>query len=115
MTTSKRGGVTLDVDGKEYAVRVSTNAMVRYQDRAGETFVDGLNALQNATTDIRRARDLFWAALVGDFSVEDAGDLMDEAGIEVAMAKLSEATVLAFPQGDSEGNGEAGKPARKTK
>ncbi|SFR40488.1 hypothetical protein SAMN04488005_1507 [Yoonia tamlensis] len=117
---SKRGGVTLLVDGTNYDVRVTTNAMVRYQDHSGESFLDGIAALQTSQSDVRRMRNLFWAGVshIEDMTPEKAGDLMDEVGFAVALEKVSEAAALAFPQpsdGDAVGNGRAAKAAKPKK
>jgi hypothetical protein len=113
---SKRGGVTLTVGGVDYIVRVNTNAMVRYQDHTGESFLEGIAALQANQSDVRRMRNLFWAGVshLEDMTPEAAGDLMDEAGFAQALEKISEAAALAFPSDDEEkkpGKVRAGKPA----
>lgn len=117
---SKRGGVTLSVDGTNYDVRVTTNAMVRYQDHSGESFLDGIAALQTNQSDVRRMRNLFWAGVshIEDMTPEKAGGLMDEVGFAVALEKVSEAAALAFPQPsdrDAVGNGKAAKAAKPKK
>ena len=112
---SKRGGVTLTADGVEYVVKISTNAMVRYQDHTGESFLDGIAALQEHQGDIRRIRDLFWAGVshIEDMTPEKAGDIMDDVGFATALEKVSDAAALAFPQTeDKSGNVKAGRPAK---
>lgn len=115
---SKRGGVALQAGDAEYLVRISTNAMVKYQDMTGESFLEGIAALQTNQGDIRRMRNLFWAGVshIEDMTPENAGDVMDEVGFAAALEAVSEAAALAFPSeedGES-GNEKAGKPAKKT-
>lgn len=114
---SKRGGVTLKADDAEYLVRISTNAMVRYQDMAGESFLDGIAALQTKQGDIRRMRNLFWAGVshIDGMTPEQAGEIMDDVGFAEALEAVSEAAALAFPadEGAEKGNAPAGKPAQK--
>lgn len=114
---SKRGGITLKVGEQDYLVRISTNAMVKYQDLSGESFLDGIGALQENQGDVRRMRNLFWAGVchMDGMTPEMAGDLMDEAGIADCLEAVSEAAALAFPSDEDEapGNGQAGKPAKK--
>lgn len=116
---SKRGGVTLSHDGDDVIVRISTNAMVRYQDLTGESFLDGIAALQESQSDVRRMRDLFWAGVshIDEMTPEKAGDLMDDVGFAVALEKVSEAATLAFPapEGDASGNVGAVKAANPKK
>jgi len=114
---SKRGGVTLKNGKDTYMVRISTNAMVRYQDHTGESFLDGIAALQTNQSDIRRMRNLFWAGIshIDDMTPEAAGEIMDDVGFAEALEKVSEAAALAFPSDDGEkkaGNVKAGKPAK---
>lgn len=111
---SKRGGVTLSTDDGEYVVRITTNAMVRYQDLTGESFLEGIAALQDDQGDIRRMRNLFWAGIshVDGMTPDKAGDIMDEAGFSEALGAVSEAAVLAFPAGE---DGEAGNAKPRSK
>lgn len=106
---SKRGAVTFEVDGQPYTLRMTTNAMVRYEDRSGESIVEALGKMDGANVSISSVRRLFWTMLVGDLSEEQAGDLMDEIGLTEAAAKLGEAARLAFPQAQPSGN--APKPS----
>ena len=114
---SKRGGVTLAIDGSEYVVRITTNAMVRYQDMTGESFLEGIAALQDDQSDIRRMRNLFWAGVshIEDMTPEKAGDLMDDVGFSEAMNAVSEAAIIAFPasEGGNEGNARPRSKATK--
>lgn len=116
---SKRGGVTLSCDDGQVVVRININAMVRYQDHTGESFLDGIAALQTNQSDVRRMRDLFWAGVshIDGMTPEKAGDLMDDVGFAVALEKVSEAAALAFPPADggASGNGEAVKAAKPKK
>lgn len=114
--SKKRGGVTLKGNGKEYLVRITTNAMVEYQDLSGESFIDGITALQENQTDVRRMRNLFWAGLshIDGMTPLMAGEIMDDVGFAAALDCVSEAATLAFPSGEGEeaGNVTAGKPAQ---
>tara|TARA_R100001369_G_scaffold72489_2_gene100819 strand:- start:9 stop:380 length:372 start_codon:yes stop_codon:yes gene_type:complete len=116
---SKRGGVTLKNGDEEITVRISTNAMVRYQDHAGEPFLTGISALQENQTDVRRVRDLFWAGVshIEGMTPEMAGDLMDDVGFAVAFEKVCEATAIAFPSEEKvpAGNVKAGKSVKAEK
>lgn len=116
MTNSKKGAVSFDVDGATQSLAFTTNAMVRYQDAMGETLLTGLNALQNDPTDIRRVRGIMWAGLVGDFSQDEAGDIMDVVGIMQSVQLLAEAATIAFPEADADlGNAQPAMKSRKAK
>jgi hypothetical protein len=99
MSNSLRGAVPFECDGQTMHLRVTTNAMVRYQDVAGETFLTGLAALEKDPSDIRRIRRMVWAAMShADISEDRAGEVMDEVGLLDIVGLLSEAAAAAFPQ-----------------
>jgi hypothetical protein len=90
---------------------ITTNAMVRYQEAAGETIFQGLQAFDTGDLDIRRLRLMIWAGLVDrSRGLDEIGDLIDELGIRAAAEKLGAAVRAAFPDA-----GEGGAaPAEKT-
>ena len=112
-----KGTVEFEAGGKAYSMRLSTNAQVRYQRAAGETFLDGLTAVQKNPSDLDRLRRLIWASMshTGDLSEDTAGDIMDEIGIETAIAKLSEAVTAAFPKASADAASAAGNARRARK
>ena len=99
-------------------IRLSTNAIVRYQEATGETLLDGMAALEASPGDMRRIRSMIWAGMSHEGISEDAaGDLMDEIGQTEAARLLGEAIRAAFPQAPASGEGDAGNGAagkRKT-
>ncbi|MGR3452878.1 hypothetical protein [Pseudooceanicola sp.] len=115
MTNSKRGEVSFEADGETLTLRLGTNAMARYQDAAGETVQDAFKALEGATFDIVRVRRLFWVALPKGMTEEDAGDLIDIIGIDVAAEKLGEAVIAAFPDAAEVEPGNPPKPRKSKK
>lgn len=99
--TSLRGAVPFA--GERY-FRLSTNALVRYQDAAGETLLEAMAALEQSPGDTRRIRRMVWAALSHEGLTEEAaGDLMDEIGQTEAARLLGEAIRAAFPQAGAPG------------
>ena len=116
MSNSMRGAVAFTVNGEERIIRFSTNAMCRYQDAAGETLMQAVDALQKAPDDMRRLRALFLAGVPGIKSEDEAGDLMDDLGLMEASQLIGRAFEAAFPApekapADASGNGK-GKPAK---
>ena len=110
---SKRGAVSFETEGGTRALRLTTNAMVAYQDATGETLMEGLQSLQERPGDMRRMRAMFWAGL-GSGSLDDAGDLVDEIGLSEAFRLIGEAASLAFPAApeDAAGNPQKGRPKK---
>lgn len=110
MTNSLRGAVSFEVAGDPMSLAITTNAMVRYQDAAGETFLTGLTALQKDPSDVKRIRTMVWSAMahVPGMTHDRAGDIMDAVGIFRMAAILGEAANLAFPA-DEPGNVEGAR------
>lgn len=79
-------------------IALTINAMVRYQERSGETIFAALSALDSGEFDPLRLRRLIWAMLVKRPDDEDAaGSIIDGVGIKTASQALAEAVKLAFP------------------
>ncbi|WP_101341716.1 hypothetical protein [Cereibacter azotoformans] len=96
-----RGAVPFEAEGRERFLRLTTNAQVRYQERAGETLVDAIVAMQGEASqgDMLRLRRLIWAGLGHEGLSEDAaGDLIDEIGLAEASRLLGDAIRAAFPE-----------------
>ncbi|PTR15392.1 hypothetical protein C8J28_114113 [Cereibacter azotoformans] len=120
-----RGAIPFEAEGRARFLRLTTNAQVRYQERAGETLVDAIVAMQGEASqgDMLRLRRLIWAGLGHEGLSEDAaGDLIDEIGLAEASRLLGDAIRAAFPEaakaeaetGDAEGNAQApAKPKAK--
>ncbi|SNT17436.1 hypothetical protein SAMN05421763_105350 [[Luteovulum] sphaeroides subsp. megalophilum] len=118
-----RGAVPFEAEGRARFLRLTTNAQVRYQERAGETLVDAIVAMQGEASqgDMLRLRRLIWAGMGHEGLSEDAaGDLIDEIGLAEASRLLGDAIRAAFPEaakaeaGDATGDagGNAPAPAR---
>lgn len=109
--------VDFEAMGQAYSMRLSTNAQVRYQRAAGETFLEGLNAVQENPSDTERLRRLVWASLshFDEMTEDAAGDIMDDVGIEQSIAKLSEAVVAAYPQASADTSGNAPRAKKSPK
>lgn len=114
MGNAKRARISFESGNETHTLALTTNAMCRYQEKAGETLVAGLQALQKESSDIVRIRRLFWAGLA-ECSEDEAGDLIDDIGLNRAAELLGEAAVLAFPQDDAGADAGKGKAARPPK
>ena len=105
---SLQGAVAFQAEGREMHMRITTNAMVRYQDAMGETFLKGLMALKRDPSDMKRIRALVCAALghEPDMTLDRAGDIMDQVGVLDIAKLVSDAADAAFPK-SAAGNGKA--------
>jgi hypothetical protein len=113
--------VTFEAGGRELALRMDMNALVRYQDRSGETISAAIDAIMKDGWDMLRGRRLFWASLTTRMTEDEAGDVMSEIGIGRAMELAGEALRYAIralngQSDDADGEAEAGnapKPRKK--
>lgn len=111
------GTVEFEADGKAYTMRLSTNAQVRYQRASGETFLEGITAVQDNPSDTERLRRLIWAGMshVDGLTEDAAGDVMDALGIEESIAKLGEAVNAAYPKASGAETGNAPRVKKSPK
>lgn len=115
MTNSLRGAIAFEVDGGVMHLRITTNAMVAYQDAMGETFLRGMVALEGDPTDMRRLRALARHAISGGVTEDRCGEIIDAIGIPEMVGLLSKATLAAFPAAkDAPGNGQGATLPQKT-
>ncbi len=108
MANPNKSEVGFEVDGKAYVLKMSTNAICEIEDATGKginEFADGLS--DPAKFRIRDLRTIFYACLVGggsQLTQVDAGDLMDEVGMDKVGSLVQEAFKVAFPEAE-EGEG----------
>ena len=108
-----RGAIEFEAGGVTRQLRYGMNAMARFQDVTGQTFLSALDKFQTDPTDMRTMRAIFWAGL-GNVTVEEAGDLIDEVGFQDVAEMIRQAITAAFPQaGEAEASGNGGKKAAK--
>lgn len=125
MADSIKGRVPFEAGGKSYALRLSINAQAVYEEAAGESVIASMTNLNAKADSVLRLRRMFWAGLQGAghvMTLAQAGDLMEEVGLNPAARLVTQAFLLAYPQpdpeeADSSAEGDAGnsKRGRKTK
>ncbi|MEM9786793.1 MAG: hypothetical protein AAF801_09860 [Pseudomonadota bacterium] len=96
--------------------RLTTNALVRYEEVIGETLFETLEVMEDGKCDMRRFRAIIWAGLEDQTkSLEEAGDLIDEIGLSNLGVKIGEAVRAAFPDAVKQSEASAGnvKGARR--
>lgn len=91
-----RGVVEFEAGGETRQLRFNMNAMVRYQEASGKTFIEAVQDLQANHMDFRTLRMLFWVGL-GNGTQDEAGDMIDDIGIKVASELMGQALSAAFP------------------
>lgn len=101
MANPLRGEITVEVDGQEYRLVLSLNALVELQHAVGKPHVAVFEGA--ARGDLADIRALFWAALRkhhGDMSLDDVGDWIDRAGLERLAGQMAGLASSAVPDPD---------------
>ena len=108
--------VSFDHNGQAYSLRLSMAAMVKYQDRSGETIGAAIASVQRDASDMRRAARLFWAALQTDATEADAINLMEQIGIARSLEMVGQVLAICLEDltGSKPGSAEGNAPRRAT-
>lgn len=103
MANPIKGEVDLVVGEKTYVLRLSANALCEAETVLGQGIAEIASSLgDRAMVRMATVRALLWAALVErqrKMTVFDAGDIISEVGIGLALEKVGEALKLAFDIG----------------
>jgi hypothetical protein len=103
LANKHRSEVTLRVTGgRKYTLRLGSNQLVEMEQAVGQKIPAIGAMMQSGNFGIADVRAMLWAALQKHHkqecaSLEDAGDIMDEAGFERTVTAVGEAFGLAFP------------------
>lgn len=104
MANIHRGEVSLDAGGRVYTLRLSVNALCDLegvvQRPATAAIADLVDAGKGANVDFRLARAVIWAAMLGNSpgaTLEDAGELIEAAGLGPVMESIGKMITAAFP------------------
>ncbi|KQI66968.1 hypothetical protein AN189_18100 [Loktanella sp. 3ANDIMAR09] len=121
VANSRRGVVTVDVDGATYVLRCTANEFIAYEDETGRALFDDFERMTEGGINWRMLRLLLFILVQGrdDFTLEQAGVLITEMGVETAFQAVTDAVVASMPQaadGDAaEGDVGNAPPATKAK
>lgn len=106
-----RGKVTFKAAGQDYVLRFTTNRLCELEEEAGESIMAICAKMEDPEavkfTDLRR---IFRAGLVGDFTLAEAGDILDQIGVAQGLVLASEAMAAAFDISDQKPGDTQGKP-----
>ena len=109
-----RGKVTFSAAGQDHALRFTTNRLCQLEADTSLTVMDFAAKLEKPETmTFVDVRILFHCGLVGEHSLDAAGDLIDEIGMKVALGLVVQALSAAFDSG-AEKRGKGGAGAGKT-
>lgn len=112
------GKVSIDVDGKSYALQYTTGALVHFEEVAGMSVLEFMNKRLAKSPSIKDMAFVIWAGLWHNHRLEldQVYDLCDQAGGVMALTeKAKDALKLAFPDVEPAGQGAAVKPSGKRK
>jgi hypothetical protein len=101
MANRERGEVDLVVGGETYTLRMSLNAVAEIEGLLDKG-INEIAAMVRDPTDFRIStwRVLLWGALreFHKVSLEEAGEIMGRAGVDVVVDVVGEAMQAAFPE-----------------
>jgi len=104
MANANRGEVSFRVDGKEYTLRYSTNALCELEDKLDLGIHEIAQRLANKETlRLKMVRAVLWAGLRDhhpDLTIEEAGELVSKAGMVDLLDKVGEAFTRSFGGGE---------------
>lgn len=104
-----RGQVTFEAAGQDYALHFTINRLCQLEEDTGQGVIAHLGKLDRPESiTFIDLRTMFRAGLVGDFTRDQAGDLMQEVGINRVLALVTEAMGAAFEVG-AQTSGKPGK------
>ncbi|MGG3737250.1 GTA-gp10 family protein [Aeribacillus pallidus] len=110
MANKAKGIVKLNAD---YSLRYTTNALVELEETLGLTVPEILVRFERGGIGFKAIRTIVWAGLIHqfdngdgtyDFTLTEAGDLIDELGFEAVMEKVTQALESAFPESENKPN-----------
>jgi hypothetical protein len=100
MTNPHRGEAELIVNGELNVLRFTMNSLCALEEELGEPVAALADKMKDpAQFRISMARAVLWAGLLHkrrDLTIEQAGEIIDEAGITATMAAIGKAFSLAF-------------------
>ena len=99
-------GVEFEVAGKTYGLRFTSNALFKLEEKSGRSVPEMLVAFNEGRCGVRDIQLMFWAALEGHrlkskprsspYTVEEAGDIIDDAG---GFREVADLLTTAITQG----------------
>lgn len=114
MANTHKGEVALPVNGRTYTLRCGNNALAELEDAIGLPIHQLWQRWSDGAVGVREIRAMLWAFAKERekrFTLEDAGNLLDEAGTESVTAALLKAVKLAFPSSNGKESAADPQPA----
>lgn len=103
MANQHKGGVDFSVGDKSYTLRLTANDLCELESvtdmKAPAAVGELLATLQTASVDYRLLRALLWAGLNRNhkMTIEQCGDLIDEAGLKAVTTAIGKLIVATWP------------------
>lgn len=105
MSNAQRGEVSFEALGQSWTMKLGTNAMCELEDRTGKTIVEIGDMLDNEKSfSMGLLRDIFMCALLDhheDVSKKEAGRIIDDLGMKVAVDKVRDSFLKALPEAEA--------------
>lgn len=108
MANPQRGEVAIEVDGKAYTLKLGHNALATAEKLLGMGFQRVVTALNDPEQQsIHMLMVIVWAGLQrhhAGITLDDVGDMFDEAGDAYMGARVTEALQLTFGKAEAAEN-----------
>lgn len=108
MANPHRGSVALQAGDQAYTLSFSVNAICELEAELDKPVAEIIAAIQDPRQlRLSTVRALVWAGLRDhhpDLTVQDAGTMITDAGIQNVVEKVGEAFRLAFPEAKAKAN-----------
>lgn len=102
MANTERGEVSFQADGRNWTMKIDTNAMCEIEEMTGHSIAEVGQLLSNPkTASIKLMRAVFYGGLATrheDLNINQAGRLIDILTLPKAVEIIGEAFQIAFPQ-----------------
>ena len=113
------GTVKVAAGGRDYALRFSMRAMLRYQELYGEQLVEAGDRFANNPGDMTLVVRLFRSALSDEVSEDQVIEIMDEIGVGASLRYVTELVlalqrdIFATDEDKAAPTGNAPRPRKK--
>jgi len=104
---SKQGEISFEAGGDRHVLKIDINSLARIEDECDvQSALDVFERLEKRPS-FRDLRVVLWALLQEDLSIDEAGELAGELGIERVVELIAKAVEAAFP------SNQPGKPRKR--
>lgn len=95
-------GIPFEVGGRSFRMKIGVNAMCDIENSLGRPISSVAEDLQSGVVEMKVIRAIFAASVTPSITTVEAGDMIDELGMEEAGQLIGPAFMEAFPAADGQ-------------